>query len=60
MLKFDPDDPDDDEPNGTAPKVTVKIGGEEVKPEAVDGSTDKDKSRQNMQHEDQKVGSIYN
>jgi len=59
MLKFDPDDPDDDEPNGAPPKVTVKLGGDDVRPsEPSDGGGDRgvpDKSRQNTQHEEQKV-----
>jgi hypothetical protein len=59
MLKFDPDDPDDDEPNGVPPKVTIKLGGDDVRPsEPTDGAGDRsvpDKSRQNTQHEQQKV-----
>jgi hypothetical protein len=59
MLKFDPDDPDDDEPNGAPPKVTIKLGGDDVRPsEQSDGAGDRsvpEKSRQNTQHEQQKV-----
>jgi hypothetical protein len=59
MLKFDPDDPDDDEPNGAPPKITVKLGGDEVRQsEPSDGGADRgvpDRSRQNAQHEEQKV-----
>jgi hypothetical protein len=63
MLKFDPDDPDDDEPNGAPPKVTIKLGGDDVRPsEPSDGAGDRsvpDKSRQNTQHEQQKVKMHY-
>jgi hypothetical protein len=59
MLKFDPDDPDDDEPNGAPPKVTIKLGGDDVRPsQPSDGAGIRnvpDKSRQNTQHEQQKV-----
>jgi hypothetical protein len=59
MLKFDPDDPDDDEPNGAVPKITVKLGGDDVRPsEPSGGGGDRgvpDKPRQNTQHEGQKV-----
>jgi hypothetical protein len=59
MLKFDPDDPDDDDPNAAAPKVTIKLGGDDVRPsEPTDGAGDKnvpDKARQNTQHDQQKV-----
>lgn len=59
MLKFDPDDPDDDEPNGAPPKITVKLGGDDVRPsEPSDSGGDRgvpDRSRQNTQHEEQKV-----
>jgi hypothetical protein len=59
MLKFDPDDPDDDEPSGPPPKVTIKLAGDDVRSsEPGDGACDQgvpDKSHQNMQHEQQKV-----
>ncbi|XP_069694432.1 nipped-B-like protein A [Periplaneta americana] len=61
MLKFDPDDPDDDEPNGTVPKVTVKLVDEVRPSEPGDVGGDKgvpDKSRQNTQHEDHEVQEI--
>ncbi|PNF24471.1 Nipped-B-like protein [Cryptotermes secundus] len=62
MLKFDPDDPDDDEPSGPPPKVTIKLGGDDMRPsEPADAGCDQgipDKSRQHMQHEQQKVQEI--
>lgn len=59
MLKFDPDDPDDDDTNAAPPKVTIKLGGDDVRPsEPSDGAGDRnvpDKAKQNTQHEQQKV-----
>jgi hypothetical protein len=59
MLKFDPDDPDDDDPSAAPPKVTIKLGGDDVRPsEPSDGAGDRnvpDKARQNTQHDQQKV-----
>ena len=59
MLKFDPDDPDDDDTSAAPPKVTIKLGGDDVRPsEPGDGAGDRnvpDKARQNTQHEQQKV-----
>jgi cohesin loading factor subunit SCC2 len=58
MLKFDPDDPDDDDTNAAPPKVTIKLGGDDVRPsEPSDGAGDRnvpDKAKQNTQHEQQK------
>jgi hypothetical protein len=59
MLKFDPDDPDEDDTNTAPPKVTIKLGGDDVRPsEPSDGAGDRnvpDKARQNTQHDQQKV-----
>ena len=59
MLKFDPDDPDDDDTSAAPPKVTIKLGGDDVRPsEPSDGAGDRnvpDKAKQNTQHEQQKV-----
>lgn len=60
MLKFDPDDPDDDDPSGAPPKITVKLGGDDVRPsEPSDSGGVPDKSRQNTQHEEQKVKGAF-